>query len=51
MTMLTVSQCKEYLDDSTIKELSDGEIIKIRDVLQAFAELTLEMIIKNKHRL
>ncbi len=46
--MLTVSQCKEYLDPQTLKEMSDQEIIQVRDLLYGIAGLTIETLSINK---
>ena len=49
--MLTVSQCKEYLDPQTLQEMSDDEIIQIRDILYGIAKLAMETLGKNKNML
>ena len=43
--MLTITQCRKYLDN---QELSDGEITQIRDFLQGVAELAIATFDRNK---
>jgi hypothetical protein len=41
--MLTPSQCRKYLDHSQFVDLSDEEVIAVRDTLYALAELALDV--------
>ena len=45
--MLTISECKEYLDAQTLKEMSDEEILRVRDALQGIADIVLETLFKS----
>lgn len=39
--MLTIAECKEYLDADTSATLSDDEVARVRDVLYALARVIL----------
>lgn len=43
--MLSIEECREYLDD---KNLSDEEVLEIRDNLYGLAEIAIESYIKEK---
>lgn len=43
--MLSIEECREYLEDKT---LSDEEVLEIRDNLHGLAEIAIENYIKEK---
>jgi hypothetical protein len=46
--MLTVAQCREYLDEETSVSMTDAEITRVRDDLYVLARLVAERINKSK---
>lgn len=46
--MLTVAQCREYLEQETNVSMTDAEVISVRDDLYTLARLALEKNNKSK---
>lgn len=46
--MLTVAQCREYLDQETSVSMTDAEVTRVRDDFYTLARLVAEKINKSK---
>jgi hypothetical protein len=44
--MLTINECKKYLNPEIIEKLSDKDVLEIRDALYELAEIALETLNK-----
>lgn len=40
--MLTIAQCREFIDPDTSTAMSDEEVVRVRDDLYTLARLVLE---------
>lgn len=40
--MLSVNECRKYLDEETSQSLSDDEVLALRDQMVAWADLAFE---------
>jgi len=49
--MLTIQQCREYLDETTNESLSDKEVETIRDHMYVLARLTVASLDKEEKEL
>jgi hypothetical protein len=48
--MLSVEECRKYLDDETNQPLSDEEVLQLRDEMVAFANLAFDIYDSKKKR-